>query len=111
WDPYKAENEERITLNINRGKDYDPRMIIRITLTMPKVITGPATYITKNRVRMEVVISDSGYWYSLYGIQLKKGIDGVIQDFDIGFDDYRLKVYYQWLYSLESVTALTLKFI
>ena len=102
--PWSSENEERIMLYINNGYEYDPRLVIRITLTMPKVITGPATYITKNRVRMEVVISDSGYWYSLYGIQFKEGINGVILDFHIGFDDYRTKVYYQWLYSLKSGT-------
>ncbi|MBA7591817.1 hypothetical protein ES708_33984 [subsurface metagenome] len=104
WPPYKADNEERISIYTANGNEYDPKLVIRITLTMPKVVTGPALYITKNRVRMEAVISDSGYWYSLYGIQFKEGINGVILDFDIGFNDYRLKVYYQWLYSLKSDT-------
>ncbi|GAI79948.1 unnamed protein product, partial [marine sediment metagenome] len=48
-DPYKSENEERIMLWLNNGNDYDPRLVIRITLHIPKVMTGPAINITKNR--------------------------------------------------------------
>ncbi|GAI18498.1 unnamed protein product, partial [marine sediment metagenome] len=40
--PWKAENEERIVLYLNNGNDYDPRFVIRITLSIPKVITGQA---------------------------------------------------------------------
>ncbi|MBA7589002.1 hypothetical protein ES708_31074 [subsurface metagenome] len=102
--PWIYSNEERIMINMNRGNEYDPRLVIRITLTTPKVLTGPATYITSSRVRTEAVITDSGYWYDVCGIQLKEGTSGYIYDYPVYYDHYRLTVYYKWIYGLKSDT-------
>ncbi|MBA7555913.1 hypothetical protein ES705_48605 [subsurface metagenome] len=103
--PWSSENEERIMLYIDNGNDYDPRLVIRITLSIPKVMTGPAGYITKSRARLEATMTDSGYWYDVYGFQLKEGIEGIILDFHTGFNGYRLRTYYQQVINLKSNTT------
>ncbi|GAH91221.1 unnamed protein product, partial [marine sediment metagenome] len=105
WDPYKSENEERIMLWMNNGNDYDTRLVIRITLSIPKVMTGPALNITKSRAILEATITDSGYWYDVYGFQLKEGLEGIILDFHTGFNNYNLRTYYQWVINLKSNTT------
>lgn len=102
--PYKSENEERIMIFLNNGNDYDPRLIIRITLHIPEVMTGPARYITKNRVMLEATMKDSGYWYDRYGFHLKEGLEGIILDFIVGGEGYYLATYYQWVINLKSGT-------
>ncbi|MBA7587997.1 hypothetical protein ES708_30045 [subsurface metagenome] len=103
--PYKSENEERIMLFLNNGNDYDPRLVIRITLSIPQVMTGPAKYITKSRARLEAVITDSGYWYDKYGFHFKEGIDGDIIELIGEGNDYKLKVYTWWVQYLKSNTT------
>ncbi|MBA7590460.1 hypothetical protein ES708_32580 [subsurface metagenome] len=102
--PYKAENEERININMNTGYDYDPRLVIRITLHIPEVMTGPATRINKFWALVEATMTDSGYWYDTFGFHLKEGLEGNITEFDIGFEGFQLRTFYKWVMNLKSGT-------
>jgi len=102
--PYKAENEERININMNIGYNDDPRLIIRITLTIPQVMTGPATNINKYWALVEATMTDSGYWYDTFGFHLKEGLEGNVTEFDIGFEGFQLRTFYKWVMNLKSGT-------
>lgn len=102
--PWIYSNEERIMLYLNNGNDYDPRLIIRITLHKPEVLTGPAKYITKSYAYLEATMTDAGYWYDRYGFHLKEGLEGIIFDFITEISGYTLRTYYQWVINLKSGT-------
>lgn len=104
WPPYKSENEERITLYLNNGNDYDPRLVIRVTLSMPKVMSGPVRRIYKTTAGIEATITDTGYWLDFYGFELKEGLEGIPEYWPYGETIYKPMTYYRVVYNLKSGT-------
>ncbi len=103
-EPNKAENEERIQIWTDNGNEYDPRLIIRIELRIPKVETGGVPFIFKNRAMVEAEITFSGYWYNQAGFHFKEGLEGTVERYIAIEEGWREIPYAKLIWGLKSDT-------
>lgn len=80
--PNNADDDERIGIQSN--PTYQPRLIIRVLVSIPTLFTFPATYITSVRARFKGQVQNNGYWLDSYGFEWKKGIGGFISSIQRG---------------------------
>ncbi len=76
--PVQASDEERVSYYTNNGSSYDPRLVVRVTLSIPTLSTQEATNLLKDRATLYGTLEDRGWWINSVGFEWKKGIDGEV---------------------------------
>jgi len=71
-------NLNRPFISISGAYNLQPRLTIRITVSVPTVETDEATDISYTEATLNGEITHNGYWMGTYGFQLKEGLEGDI---------------------------------
>ncbi len=80
--PTGADYDQRITFY---NKSFSqPRLTIRVTLSIPKATTQAAADIEKNQARLHGTITDIGWWIARYGFEIKEGAEGPVLTITVG---------------------------
>lgn len=78
-------NEERIMFHTTNATGKGPKLVVRVTLSIPNPQTDDPTNITgAGAVRLNGTMVSSGYWLNTYGFQWKKGIGGTVYNNIVG---------------------------
>ncbi len=101
--PTGADYDQRITFY---NKSYSqPRLTIRVTLSIPKATTQAATDIEKNRARFNGTITDKGWWLGSYGFEWKRGAEGLVRKVTVGGADQTVTNFSYLMSDLEEDTG------
>lgn len=83
--PLDNDHDERISF---RNSSYNqPRLTIRVTLSIPTAVTYDATDIETDRARFNGEITNKGWWLGSYGFEWKEGEDGDVSSVTVGGED------------------------
>ena len=71
-------------IGISGAYNKQPRLTIRITVSIPTVETDEATNMNHTRCTLNGEITHNGYWLGAYGFEWKKGEDGEVISHQVG---------------------------
>ncbi len=103
--PVQSSDEERVSFTSNNGTAFDPRLVIRITLSIPTVVTNDATGVLTDRGRFNGERTNSGYWFDSSGFEWKEGVGGAVNSITTGGSGYTTGVFNYLKTGLSSATT------